>query len=303
MKILTPENWTDYELIDCGDFEKLERFGDYILIRPESQALWSKKLSAEEWKKMAHAHYRREHQQKSYRTNDGVNGSWTFNKKIPDFWTINHFINNKKFTFKISLTSFGHVGIFPEQAQNWQFISDTLTKFNEKNNSGAKFLNLFAYTGAASVVAKANKADVTHLDAVKQLVTWANTNMELSGVKDIRWIVDDAITYLRREVKRGKKYNGIILDPPAYGRGPKGEKWILADSLAELLDLVSKILDEKNSFLIINLYSLGFSSLIVDNLLTSMFVFSEKEIGEFFLQSKTGYKLPLGIFGRIINNI
>jgi len=304
MKILTPENWKDYELIDCGNFEKLERFGKYILIRPESQALWTKKLSDKEWTNMAHAHYKRENQQKSYRTNDGVNGSWTFYKKVPDFWTINHTINNIQFTFKISLTSFGHVGIFPEQAQNWQFIGNTLKRFNAMPNAGTPtFLNLFAYTGAASVVAKAHKADVTHLDAVKQIVTWAKTNMELSACDNIRWIIDDAITFLKREVKRGKKYNGIILDPPAYGRGPKGEKWILADSLTELLDLTSKLLIEDKNFLIINLYSLGFSSLIVDNLISSMFSFTEKEIGEFYLHSTTDYKLPLGVFGRIINNI
>ncbi len=297
MKILTPENWKDYELIDCGGFEKLERFGEYYLIRPESQALWSKRLSENEWLKTAHAHYKRENQQKSYRTNDGVNGSWTFYKKVPDNWTISYIINKFKFTFKISLTSFGHVGIFPEQAQNWQFIADTLTKFNNPNST---VLNLFAYTGAASVVAKANKADVTHLDAVKQIVTWAKTNMELSGLTDIRWVVEDAISYLKREVKRGKKYNGIILDPPAYGRGPNGEKWILADSLTELLELTSKLLADDNYFLIVNLYSLGFSSLIVDNLISSIFKFTEKEIGEFYLQSKTDYKLPLGIFGRII---
>jgi 23S rRNA (cytosine1962-C5)-methyltransferase len=304
MKILTPENWKDYELIDCGGFEKLERFGEYFLIRPESQALWSKKLSEKEWTKIAHAHYRRENQQKSYRTNDGVNGSWTFYKKLPEFWTIAHIINDIKFKFKISLTSFGHVGIFPEQAQNWQFIAETLSKFNSKQNSQTPtFLNLFAYTGAASIVAKANNADVTHLDAVKQIVTWAKTNMELSGIDNIRWIVDDAITFLKREVKRGKKYTGIILDPPAYGRGPNGEKWILADSLKELLELTSKLLVEEHNFLIINLYSLGFSSLIVDNLLSSIFKFTKKEIGEFYLHSKTDYKLPLGVFGRIINNI
>jgi len=127
--------------------------------------------------------------------------------------------------------------------------------------------------------------------------------MELSACDNIRWIIDDAITFLKREVKRGKKYNGIILDPPAYGRGPKGEKWILADSLTELLDLTSKLLIEDKNFLIINLYSLGFSSLIVDNLISSMFSFTEKEIGEFYLHSTTDYKLPLGVFGRIINNI
>lgn len=160
-----------------------------------------------------------------------------------------------------------------------------------------KFLNLFAYTGIASLAAKAAGADVTHLDSIRQVVTWSRENMELSGLNDIRWVVEDALRFVKREAKRGNKYNGIILDPPAYGHGPAGEKWKLEDNINEMMKLVLQLLDDKDHFLILNAYSLGFSSLIIENLLSD-FAKEKLETGELFLQSATGQKLPLGVFGR-----
>jgi len=298
MKLLTPSNWSDYELIDCGDFEKLERFGIYHLIRPEPQAVWKKKLNENEWTKIANARFKREKQKTSYRSGDAENGGWTFYKKMPENWTISYKLGQNNLTFKLALTSFGHIGIFPEQAENWNYINESLNKINIEK---PKVLNLFAYTGGASLAAKVGGADITHLDAVKQVVNWAGENMQLSELKDIRWIVEDSIKYLKREVNRQKKYTAIILDPPAYGRGPDGEKWILEEGINELLELSSKLLEKNNNFLILNLYSLGFSSLIANNLIESYFSFTEKEFGEFYLQSKTGIKLPLGTFVRFRN--
>jgi len=291
MFFLSPPNWKDYELIDCGDFEKLERFGKYIIIRPEPQALWAKKLSHSEWQKTAHVNF---HQVGSH------SGEWDKLKEIPDRWNINYAVKGQKaegrrqLQFRLALTSFKHVGIFPEQAVNWDYISESISLMNVEKT---KFLNLFAYTGAASLAAKSAGADVTHLDSVKQVVTWARENMELSGLKDIRWVVEDALKFVKREVKRGNKYHGIILDPPAFGNGPDGEKWHLENNIQEMMQNVFQLLDEKNHFLILNAYSLGFSSLIIENLLKG-FAKDKLESGELYLNSKTGWKLPLGVFGR-----
>ena len=298
MLLLAPKNFPDYELIDCGDFEKLERFGKYILIRPEPQAVWNKKLSHQEWQKTAHV---------SFHQSGSNSGEWQKLKEIPDKWQISYQVKSQKsreeknLNFKLSLTSFKHIGIFPEQAVNWDFIYDsvkTIPSLNGGGREGApKFLNLFAYTGTASLAAKVAGADVTHLDSIKQVVTWARENMELSGSKDIRWIVEDALKFVKREVKRGNKYHGIILDPPAYGNGHDGEKWKLEDNIQEMIKNVLQLLDEKNHFLILNAYSLGFSSLVIENLLKD-FAKDNLKAGELYLQSKTNLKLPLGVFGR-----
>jgi 23S rRNA (cytosine1962-C5)-methyltransferase len=296
MLLLTPASFQDYELLDCGNFEKLERFGKYILIRPEPQAVWEKKLSQSEWEKQAHVKF----------IQKGSNsGEWKRLKEIPDRWQIKFGVGSselevkqpKELTFRLALTSFKHVGIFPEQAVNWDYIYNSIKSLQV---SSPKFLNLFAYTGVASVVAKSAGADVTHLDSVKQVVTWARENMELSGLKDIRWIVEDALKFVKREVKRGNKYHGIILDPPAYGIGANGEKWKLEENIQEMIKNVLQLLDEKNHFLILNAYSLGFSSLIIENLLKD-FAAENLETGELYLQSKTNLKLPLGVFGRFRN--
>jgi 23S rRNA (cytosine1962-C5)-methyltransferase len=285
MQLLTPSHFPEYELIDCGDFEKLERFGKYILVRPEPQAVWDKKLSEKEWEKKAHA---------KFIQRSSSSGDWKKLKEMPDRWVIKSEIGDQKseITFRLALTAFKHVGIFPEQKVNWDYIAESLQLMNAEK---PKVLNLFAYTGGASLAAKAAGADVTHLDSIKQVVTWSRENMELSGLKDIRWVVEDALTFVKREVKRGKKYQGIILDPPAYGHGANGEKWKLEDNINEMMMLVLQLLEEDNSFLILNTYSLGFSSLIIENLLSGI---QNLNTGELYLQSTSGHKLPLGVFGR-----
>jgi 23S rRNA (cytosine1962-C5)-methyltransferase len=288
MQLLTPSNFPDYELIDSGNFEKLERFGKYITIRPEPQAVWDAGMGEKEWEKQAHV---------KFIPQTSSSGTWKKFREMPDRWMINYPLKTANgetnLCFRLALTAFKHVGIFPEQAVNWDFISEKVGAL-KTYVAAPKVLNLFAYTGGASLAAKAAGADITHLDSVKQVVSWSRDNMELSGLKDIRWIVEDALTFAAREVKRSKKYNGIILDPPAYGHGTDGQKWKLEEHITELISLVKRLLDEK-CFLILNTYSLGFSSLIIENLLKE-----EKTLntGELYLNARTGTKLPLGVFGR-----
>jgi len=287
---LCPGPWEDYELIDTGGFEKLERFGEYILSRPEPQAIWDKSLSENEWKKMAHAHFAKE-------KSNPEKGNWEQLKKMPHNWNISY-KNEAGLQLKLNLaqTSFKHIGLFPEQAVNWDFLYRTIRRSPVKN---PKVLNLFAYTGAASVAARAAGADVTHLDSVKQVVTWSRHNMESSGQTDIRWIVDDAMKFIKREARRGNKYNGIILDPPAYGRGPDGEKWVLEEQINEMLKVCAELLDPKDHFLLLNMYSLSFSSLIAANLIHGNFKeVKNAEHGELYLVDNHHKKLPLGIFFR-----
>ncbi|HKR07161.1 MAG TPA: class I SAM-dependent methyltransferase [Bacteroidia bacterium] len=290
MLLSTPANFPDYELIDSGNFEKLERFGKYITIRPEPQAVWSKNLSEAEWEKQAHV---------KFISRSSSAGTWKKLKEMPDQWKIEYAVGKQqtaeiKIKFRLGLTAFKHVGVFPEQAVNWDYIFDCIQSINVEQ---PKVLNLFAYTGGASLAAKAAGADITHLDSIKQVVTWAKENMQLSGLKDIRWMVEDAMTYVKREIKRGKKYHGIILDPPAYGHGPKGESWKLEDEINEMMQMIFQLLEEKY-FLILNTYSLGFSSLIIENIFKS-YTKDVFETGELYLQSSTNQKLPLGVFGRI----
>ncbi|MES2652755.1 MAG: class I SAM-dependent methyltransferase [Bacteroidota bacterium] len=286
--LLTPTHWKDYELIDCGDFEKLERFGNLILCRPEPQAVWKKVLSPQEWKKKTHI---------NFKGRSATSGEWIkADKNIPDRWNVNYKNNEISINLRLGLTSFKHVGVFPEQAVNWDYISSSIKKFK---TTSPKVLNLFAYTGAASLVAKAAGADTTHVDSIKQVVNWANENQELSNLKDVRWVVEDALKFVKRELKRGKKYNGIILDPPAFGHGPNGEKWKLEDHIQEMMQDVVQLLDEEEHFLILNTYSLGFSSVIVENLIKTSFPqVKNLEVGELYLQATSGIKLPLGVFGK-----
>ncbi|GAB2634469.1 class I SAM-dependent methyltransferase [Belliella aquatica] len=287
---LTPSNWEDYELIDTGGFEKLERFGEYILSRPEPQAIWDKSMSDQEWKNMAHAIFSKE-------KNNPEKGHWNELQKIPHNWQISYKNQDAlKLKLNLAMTSFKHIGLFPEQAVNWDYITDTVKQLPVKN---PKILNLFAYTGAASVAARGTGADVTHLDSVKQVVTWSKHNMESSGMEGIRWIVDDAMKFIKREVRRGNKYHGIILDPPAYGRGPDGEKWILEEQINEMLKLCAELLEPEHHFLILNMYSLSFSSIIAANLVNSNFKdVNNAEHGELYLVDRFEKKLPLGIFFR-----
>lgn len=296
MQLLRPQHWKDYELIDSGDYEKLERFGKYIIRRPEPQAVWRKSLPEKEWEDAADATFKKEKGKTSQDGND--KGVWVQKNGMPDQWFINYRYKEMKLRFRLGLTSFKHVGVFPEQSENWDFIYDTVRSLNV---SEPKVLNLFAYTGGASIAAKSAGADVTHVDSVKQVITWSRENMDASDLHDIRWIVEDALKFCRREVKRGKKYNGIILDPPAYGRGPDGEKWILEENIAEIMSLCSQLLEDSNSFLILNLYSMGFSAVIADNLIKDYFPdVKDRTYGELIVPEKSGKNLPLSIYIRFI---
>lgn len=294
LKLFHPSSWKEYELIDCGDFEKLERFGKYILIRPEPQAIWNKALNDDEWKKMAHAKFVREQKDK-FRFTDDVKGGWSKSQGMPDSWNIQYSHKELQITLRLALTGFGHVGIFPEQGNNWNFIYDTLRGW-EKGHY--RVLNLFAYTGAASVVARSTGAEVVHCDASRPGINWANQNMQLNELTDIRWVYEDAFKFVRREVKRGNKYNGIIMDPPPYGRGPEGEKWTLQEQLNELVEMSSKLL-EGRAFFILSMYAVGLSPVVGLNVVKTHFRDADPEYGEFFLRSSQDNKnLPMGTFLR-----
>jgi len=303
MQVIYPAEWKEYELIDSGNQEKLERFGNYILIRPEPQAVWKKGMSEEEWEGHSHAKYRRRKGVDPGKQEGFDQGEWIRKKSMPDQWMIHYNHTGMKLRFRLGLTSFGHTGVFPEQADNWNYIYDCINQSAvSSRQSAVKVLNLFAYTGGASLAAKAAGADVVHVDSVKTVVTWAREMMESSGLKDIRWVVEDALKFVRREVKRENKYQGIILDPPAYGRGPEGEKWILQDSINELTELCSKLLDPNHGFFVFSLYSMGFSALIGDNLVKTHFGdIPGKEFGEISFKDRSGRRLPLGTFLRFNN--
>lgn len=293
MQLLHPASWKDYELIDSGDGQKLERFGKFVLNRPEPQAIWSKVLSEKEWDSLATATFNREQKDK-FRFSDDVKGGWN-RKGMPESWNVHYQYNDLNLTLRLALTSFGHVGVFPEQGENWNFIYDTIKGWNANK---PRVLNLFAYTGAASVVAKSAGADVTHVDASRPGINWANENMRLNNLTDIRWVYEDAFKFVRREVKRGNKYNGIIMDPPPYGRGPEGEKWTLQEQLNELIAMSSELLEQKNAFFILSMYAVGLSPLVGLNVAKSHFQLRDPQYGEFFLKSKNNRDLPMGTFLR-----
>lgn len=316
----------DYELIDSGDFEKLERFGQYVTRRPEPQAIWRRSLEEGEWTRMADAAFVRD-------ARSDERGEWRLQPGTPSRWTVEYAYKQMKLTMRLGLTSFKHVGIFPEQAANWNFIYDncralvagTPLRIDSCDNavggcvtdtpipateqsprpSGEKVtprvLNLFAYTGGASLAARAGGADTTHVDSVKQVVTWARENMEASGLEGIRWIVEDALKFVQREVRRGNRYDGIILDPPAYGRGANGEKWILEDDICEMLECCAQLLAPKRAFLVLNLYSMGLSSTLARTAVRQAFGVPEEELyGELCFTDSSGKQLPLGTYYRFI---
>ncbi len=307
--------WLDYRLIDCGDGEKLEQFGNRIIRRPEPKARNKRKSwDEEEWDKLPHAHFKAG----SGLGKPGVedSGKWIINNMPEENWVIEYQGEEEglNFKLKLALTSYKHIGVFPEQAPNWEFIyaqtKRLVDKANKEGKPSPKILNLFAYTGAASLAARAAGADVTHLDSLKQVVTWARENMELSGMSDIRWVVEDAMKFVQREAKRGNTYQGIILDPPAYGHGPKGEKWLIDDYIFDMLTNVNRILDKEDGFMVLNLYFNGCNPLWVEHIVKEAFGHLEGQPKAKFykhfdsaylgLDDSHGKVLPMSVFLRLI---
>ena len=291
-----PSDWTDYELLDSGDGSKLERFGQYVMMRPEPKALWHKSMSDAQWRSAAHFEFKPGAGFAKAGKEDS--GSWVNLRKAPDQWVISY--PQVGIKLRLGLTAFKHVGVFPEQATNWDYIYANTREIAQQTGTKPKVLNLFAYTGGASLAACKAGAEVTHLDSVKQVVTWARGNMELSDLDGIRWMVEDALKFAKRAQRRGTLYNGIILDPPAYGRGPDGERWTLEESLFDILQCCASILAPKDSFLVLNLYSNGYSAVLAETLVRCAFgPAGELECGESVLRDKFGKALPLSVFARL----
>ena len=289
---LTPD-FQDYELIDTGNFEKLERFGRYVTRRPEPQAIWRPSLAEEEWRRLSDASFLRD-------ARSDERGEWRLREGMPSRWTVEYRYRGMRLRMRLGLTSFKHVGIFPEQAANWDFIYDNcLALGGDGRTEAPRVLNLFAYTGGATLAARAAGAGVTLVDSVKQVVTWARENMEQSGLEGVRWIVEDALKFVQREVRRGNRYDGIILDPPAYGRGANGEKWVLEEGIGEMLACCAQLLEPRRAFLVLNLYSMGLSSTLARTAVRQAFGAPRTEQwGELCFTDRGGKELPLGTYYR-----
>lgn len=281
-------NWNDYQILDMADGEKLEKWNNIILIRPDPQIIWKKRTHPELWKK-ADAIYMR---------SSSGGGSWKYNKKIPQSWKINY----KNLTFNIKPMGFKHTGLFPEQAVNWDWMIEKIKKANRE----IKVLNLFAYTGGATVACLSAGASVCHVDSSKGMVSWAKENVISSGLQDrkVRYIVDDVVKFVNREIRRGNKYDAIIMDPPSYGRGKNGEVWKFEENIYDLVELCSKVLSDNPLFFLINSYTTGISSMVLENILKLNLpkgkgIFSNGEIG---IPMQNGeLVLPCGIFGKYEN--
>lgn len=280
--------WQDYKCLKTGDGEKLERWGNIILNRPDPQIIWRK---TQKWTNYD-GYY--------HRSSEG-GGYWEYQKKLPEYWTVNY--NN--LTFKVSPTNFKHTGIFPEQASNWDYIDKKIKEYLQ-NHKEIHILNLFAYTGCATMAAaNANATEVVHVDASKSINEWAKENMKLCHLenKKIRFITEDVIKFLEREKRRGHTYQGIIMDPPSYGRGPNKEVWKFENDFPKLLDKVKDILDEDYSFILINSYTTGISHISLENILKLEFPNQKIETGENCLPvTENNLILPCGIYGKITKN-
>lgn len=279
------DNWEDYEVIDTSSGEKLERWGDYILVRPDPQVIWNTDKTNYYWKHI-NGHY--------HRSNKG-GGQWEF-FDLPEQWTIHY----RNLTFNLKPFSFKHTGLFPEQAANWDWFSSIIKKADRP----VKVLNLFAYTGGATLAAAAAGAHVTHVDASKGMVTWAKENAISSGLKDapIRWLVDDCIKFVKREIRRGNKYDGIIMDPPSYGRGPGGEIWKIEECFHDFIKLCTEILSDNPLFFLVNSYTTGFAPSVLSYMISTEVVnkfgghVAADELG--LPVSSNGLILPCGSSGR-----
>ena len=279
------DKWTDYEVIDTDGGEKLERWGDYLLIRPDPQVIWETGRNNPGWKK-PNAHY--------HRSSKG-GGEWEF-FDLPDQWSIAY----GSLTFNLKPFSFKHTGLFPEQAANWDWFSELIR--NAKKT--VRVLNLFAYTGGATLAAAGAGAHVTHVDASKGMVTWAKENAISSGLKDapVRWLVDDCVKFVEREIRRGNKYDAIIMDPPSYGRGPKGEIWKIEDSIYPFIELCTQILADRPLFFLVNSYTTGLQPAVLSYMMNTALVKKFGgfvEAGEIGLPvTSSGLILPCGASGR-----
>ena len=282
--MLLVKDFKDYEIISMSDGEKLERWGEFYLLRPDPEIIWKDALD----KSICHAHY--------HRSNKG-GGYWERLKPLPDRWTVSY----KDLVFNVKLMGFKHTGIFPEQSVNWDFM---MNKIEEKTKRGekVKVLNLFAYTGCASVACLSKGAEVVHVDSSKGMIEWAKENVKSSGLEDkpIRFLVDDCVKFVKREIRRGNKYDAIIMDPPSYGRGSKNEVWDIEKDLFDLVELCTKILVEEPLFFIINSYTAGLSPTVIENLLKIFFGNKKGNItsGELGIKAKNGLILPCGVYGR-----
>lgn len=286
------DQWNDYEVIDCSKGEKLERWGDYLLVRPDPQVIWDTPKKEKGWRKM-NGHY--------HRSSKG-GGEWEF-FQLPKEWTIEYSLPiNKKLTFHLKPFSFKHTGLFPEQAANWNWFSQLIADAVSKGRQ-VKVLNLFAYTGGATLAAAAAGASVTHVDASKGMVTWAKENAISSGLKDapIRWLVDDCVKFVEREIRRGNHYDAIIMDPPSYGRGPKGEIWKIEESVYPLIQLCSQILTDNPLFFLINSYTTGLQPAVLSYMISTVLGTANGTVtaSEISLPvSSNGLVLPCGASGR-----
>ena len=282
------DKWKDYELLDASDGEKLERWGDVILLRPDPQIVWtvSEADKSKLWR-AADARYDRSHT---------GGGSWKTFKKLPKSWTIGY----RELKFGIKPMGFKHTGLFPEQAANWDWFSDKIRKANRP----VKVLNLFAYTGGATVACASAGASVCHVDSSKGMTTWAKENIESSGLKDrpVRFIVDDVVKFVNREIRRGNKYDAIIMDPPSYGRGAKGEVWQFENNIYDLVELCTNVLSDNPLFFLINSYTTGISSKVLEdilNLTVAKKYNGKLESGEIGIpMENSSLVLPCGIYGR-----
>ena len=288
------DRWKDYQVIDCSCGEKLERWGRYTLVRPDPQVIWNTPKTEKGWKKM-NGHY--------HRSKSG-GGEWEF-FDLPQEWSVNYKLTiGKELTFRLKPFSFKHTGVFPEQAVNWDWFSKLIADAKQKNpERKINVLNMFAYTGGATIAAAAAGANVTHVDAAKGMVAWARENAAVSGLADapIRWIVDDCVKFVEREIRRGNHYDAIIMDPPSYGRGPKGEIWKIEDNIFPLIELCSQLMSDTPLFFLINSYTTGLQPAVLSYMIsTAMKRFGGKvEASEVGLPvSSNGLVLPCGASGR-----
>jgi 23S rRNA (cytosine1962-C5)-methyltransferase len=294
-----------YQLLDSGDGLRLEKFGQYTLVRPDPGALWKKDLPNAEWE-TADAVYIKKGESEDGAAGEEQRGGWKLLSDVPEKWLMHHGTGETAVSFYAGLTPFKHTGVFPEQAANWDFMAE---KIEAHSLDKLKVLNLFGYTGIASVLCAKLGCDVTHVDASKPSIAWAKENMAASGLPDnaIRWILDDALKFVKREARRGAKYNAVILDPPAFGRGAKNEVWKFSEDLPKLLDALGDIVETGKdfAFIVLNAYAVSSSSLLLKNLMDDFAVKlelnrdHEVDYGELVLKQASGRVLSTGIFSRL----